>query len=775
MNNKKTYNRLRLGVLITAGCILGLAGSLVYAEVELVPPSPPISSLKGIQPAPVPGIDEYIKDKYAAIQLGKALFWDMQVGSQGQSCGSCHFHAGADSRAKNQLSPSLNHTDESYRGVFNSTLSGGKGGPNYTLTATDYPFRKYENPDDRKSKVLFDSDDVTSSQGVFPSSFTDLSGNDYPAEFNDGKENCTTDSDIFNISHIALRKVEPRNTPTVINAIFNFRNFWDGRANNVFNGVDPFGHRNKDAYVLRYDIKTNKLSPKKVALINSSAASQAVGPVVSSFEMACKDKTFKVTAQKLLNLTPLALQQVDRSDSQLGRISAYPAKGLLDSYKSMIMKAFRDEYWMSPQLTDGFTQMENNFSLFWGLAIQMYESTLVSDDSPFDRYMDGDSSALNESEIKGMAIFLGKGNCANCHSGPEFSKAATHLVGEEEEEGLVERMLMADGYAAIYDNGFYNIGVRPTKEDLGLGGKDQWGNPLSFSLQAKDMAAGKNAPDNFEVDPETFEEAAGVDITPYERDAVFGAFKVPGLRNVELTGPYMHNGGMSSLIQVVNFYNRGGNRIGEHSNDSTGFDGNNTTSNLDPDIRELGLTEEEKGHLVAFLKSLTDERVRWEAAPFDRPQLFVPAGGFGDEYTIEDDGTGRAIEKWLELPAIGAKGRSVKKLPPIQPFLNGGETEDEAEPLKAIVAVDDSVTDSFLRGITIDVLANDIAGSFPIDPSSVVVVSEPNPLYGSLTNNGDGTFLYRVFKLTDTSFTYKVMDENGMVSNIATVNIHVTP
>ncbi|WP_064609524.1 cytochrome c peroxidase [Photobacterium sp. J15] len=771
MNNNKLNRRHRLGVLIAAGCILGLSNSLVHAEVEPAPSSLPISSLKGVLPAPVPGLDKYIKDKQAAIDLGKAFFWDMQVGSQGQSCGSCHFHAGADPRTKNQLSPGLRHTDESLQEVFNPTLSGGHGGPNYNLLASDFPFRKYENPDDRQSKVLFDTDDVSSSQGVFTSTFIDLSGNSYPKEFDDGSENCTTDADIFSISHVALRKVEPRNTPTVINAIFNFRNFWDGRANNVFNGVDPFGLRNKDAHVLRFDKKTAKLVPHKVTLINSSAASQAVGPVASTFEMACKDKTFKITGRKIIDAKPLALQEVDKSDSRLGTLSAYPGKGLTTTYRSMIMKAFHDDFWMSKEMTDGFTQMENNFSLFWGLAIQMYESTLVSDDSPFDRYMAGDSSALNESELKGMALFIGKGNCANCHSGPELSKAATHLIGEEEEEGLVERMFMADGNIALYDNGFYNIGVRPTKEDIGLGGKDQWGNSLSFTEQAKEIAAGKNVPDNFQVDPSTFEEGKGIPVDPNERDAVFGSFKVPGLRNVALTAPYMHNGGMSSLLQVVNFYNRGGNRFGDHSNDSTGFEGNSSTSNLDPDIRELGLTHEEKLHLVAFMEALTDDRVRWEKAPFDRPQLFVPAGGVGDEKTVTDDGTGRAIEEWLELPAIGKQGRSAKKLPELKPFLDGGEVK---APVEATVAVDDHITDSYRGGITVNVLSNDIAGAYPIDTGSVVVVDGPDARYGELTNNGDGTFHYRVFLVKDATFTYKVMDEKGNVSNVATVNIKVT-
>ena len=75
-------------------------------------------------------------------------------------------------------------------------------------------------------------------------------------------------------------------------------------------------------------------------------------------------------------------------------------------------------------------------------------------------------------------------------------------------------------------------------------------------------------------------------------------FKTPQLRNVELTGPYFHNGKYATLRQVVDFYDRGGD-VPNHS------------------IEPLGLTEPEKNALVDFLIALTDERVRFQRAPFD--------------------------------------------------------------------------------------------------------------------------------------------------------------
>ena len=179
---------------------------------------------------------------------------------------------------------------------------------------------------------------------------------------------------------------------------------------------------------------------------------------------------------------------------------------------------------------------------------------------------------------------------------------------------------MDDGGVALYDNGFYNTGVTRTAFDIGVGGIDPIiGKPLSFTEQYREFLQGGNPPDPFQVDPCTFAipfDPANCHTPPPPdfRAAVNGAFKTPGLRNVELTGPYMHNGGMATLEQVVEFYNRGGN-----------FE----NPELDPDIEPLGLTGQEKSDLVAFMKSLTDLRVRFSARavrPPDDHDLQRPPG-----------------------------------------------------------------------------------------------------------------------------------------------------
>jgi cytochrome c peroxidase len=631
------------------------------------PPINRLRSLKGITPRDPKELTRFIRDRGAAIALGKAFFWDMQAGSDGQACASCHFHAGADNRTKNQLNPGLNNTaGPPTSGRFDATASGAAGGPNYVLTLADYPFHQVRDVNDANSAVLFDSDDVTSSQGVVRRDFVSI------VPDSQGRDTCADAADIFNLDGVNIRRVEPRNTPTMINAAFFFRSFWDGRANNVFNGVTPFGPRDDQATILELQAD-GALTPVKVRLENASAASQAVGPILSGFEMSCSGRGFADVGKKLLQLKPLGRQQVAADDCVLGGLRDPSGVGLAISYTELIQRAFDPNYWSAPAPHCGFSQMESNFSLFWGLAIMLYEDTLISDDAPIDRFLDGDREALTAQQLYGKSLFEGQAGCINCHHGPAISSAAFDLASvlsdEIPEVNAIERMALGDGKTALYDNGFYNIGVRPTGEDVGIGGTDPFGNPLSFAREAKLRAAGQPIAEELVYDKKKFALQRGQDPRADERDAVDGCFKVPSLRNVELTGPYFHNGGQATLAQVVAFYNRGGDRRGGtlvrdegeriiYGQDSTAFHDNET--NMDVDIQSLFLTEQGAAALVAFLESFTDDRVRWEKAPFDHPQLFVPNG-------VDEQGR----EERLEIPAVGAMGRAALGLPPLKGFMEG--------------------------------------------------------------------------------------------------------
>ncbi|MFO1353078.1 MAG: cytochrome c peroxidase [Gammaproteobacteria bacterium] len=128
-----------LAVALGAGAALVAAGDMAWAQL----PPPPEVTPGSLKDAPIPTprqLARYVRDRQAAIALGKALFWDMQVGSDGQACASCHFQAGADNRSKHTLNPGLRLPPNiNGNGVFDPTRSGARG-PNYTLRRGDFPF-----------------------------------------------------------------------------------------------------------------------------------------------------------------------------------------------------------------------------------------------------------------------------------------------------------------------------------------------------------------------------------------------------------------------------------------------------------------------------------------------------------------------------------------------------------------------------------------------------------------------------------------------------------
>ena len=273
------------------------------------------------------------------------------------------------------------------------------------------------------------------------------------------------------------------------------------------------------------------MSQVRILIDNGALASQAVGPPLSGVEMSWNGRTLPELGQKMFTLRPLRKQKIHCEDSVLGKYRDPSGRGLKTTYSKLVRDAFNDEWWNSTELTpEGFTQMEANFSLFWGLAIQMYESTLVSDDAPYDQWRHGDDSALSEDAQQGLEIFLNEGKCINCHGGPEFAAATISEIrgALSPDEDPIEFMMMQVG-EAFYDNGFYNIGVRPTAEDPGVGGFGPFG-PFALARRVK------QGQQPHELDQD-------ISIGPNERIAVDGAFKTPSLRNVELTGPYFHNGG----------------------------------------------------------------------------------------------------------------------------------------------------------------------------------------------------------------------------------------
>jgi cytochrome c peroxidase len=179
-------------------------------------------------------------------------------------------------------------------------------------------------------------------------------------------------------------------------------------------------------------------------------------------------------------------------------------------------------------------------------ALASFERTLISGNSPFDRYeFGGDKTALSPAAIRGLAIFRDpkRGNCATCHS-----------IGEK--------------YALFTDGKFHNIGV-------GVNGEGE------------------------------LTDLGRYDETKKESDK--GAFKTPTLRNVAKTAPYMHDGGLKTLKEVVDFYAGGG----------------NSNPHLDKEIKEIKLSGQERADLVAFLESLTGETPAASGPPESAQNIHV--------------------------------------------------------------------------------------------------------------------------------------------------------
>src|SRR5438105_5613337 len=98
-------------------------------------------------------------------------------------------------------------------------------------------------------------------------------------------------STLFPYTTLFRSRVEPRNTPSMVNAVFNFDNFWDGRADHIFNGVSTFGDLDPTAFVWQIDANGN-LERQRVSIEPGSLASQSVGPPLSQFEMSCDGRVF---------------------------------------------------------------------------------------------------------------------------------------------------------------------------------------------------------------------------------------------------------------------------------------------------------------------------------------------------------------------------------------------------------------------------------------------------------------------------------------------------
>ena len=194
-------------------------------------------------------------------------------------------------------------------------------------------------------------------------------------------------------------------------------------------------------------------------------------------------------------------------------------------------------------------------------ALAAYVRTLSSRDVPFDRYLRGHSTALNPSARRGLALFRGKAGCIECHNGPMLS-----------------------------DRGFHSVGLASTQDIFATPERH-----ITFRRFFKTLGVGQYA--TLRQDVGRF----GVTKNPADT----GLFRTPTLREVSRTAPYMHDGSLATLTDVVAFYDQGG----------------GSGESKDPRLSPLGLSTSQQNDLVSFLESLAGDAVTEE--PVELPRWAV--------------------------------------------------------------------------------------------------------------------------------------------------------
>src|SRR5438128_10271729 len=268
-------------------------------------------------------------------------------------------------------------------------------------------------------------------------------------------------------------RIGQRNAPTILNALYNKTQFWDGR------------------------VKTLE--------------EQAALPIVNPVEMG----------QPSL-------------DAAVARIAAIP------EYQD----AFRKVFGGPPNARDLLR------------AIASYERTQLSFDSPFDRFIAGDSTAIDGAARRGWELFNTRARCNKCHALTEENRDTTYFT----------------------DNDFHNIGIGIIRHDV-----------VALACQAEQLINSGDATTVDHAAIQTNMSALGRFLIT-KKDADIASFKTPDLRNVLITAPYLHDGSQETMWDVMDHYNKGD---GIHN------------PYLDEDMQPLALSEGEIDDVVALLATLT--------------------------------------------------------------------------------------------------------------------------------------------------------------------------
>lgn len=282
---------------------------------------------------------------------------------------------------------------------------------------------------------------------------------------------------------------------------------------------------------------TNEAHPRgsmSLANVGYAASLTWANPLVTALE--------KQALVPMFGETPVELGLAGREDEMLGRLKAEPL------YQELFPRAFPEK--QEPIDLDAVTK-----------AIAAFERTMISGNSPYDRYLAGETAALSESAIRGKALFFSEQlECFHCHGGFSMADSVTH-------EGKAIDEL------TFHNTGLYNI----------------------------DGKGGYPAPNR-----------GVLEITNNPAD--MGRFKAPTLRNIAVTAPYMHDGSIATLSEAIDHYAAGGRTV---ASGPLAGDGSKNPYKSEF-LTGFLLSDQEKLDLIAFLESLTDQDF------LTRPELADP-------------------------------------------------------------------------------------------------------------------------------------------------------
>jgi cytochrome c peroxidase len=217
---------------------------------------------------------------------------------------------------------------------------------------------------------------------------------------------------------------------------------------------------------------------------------------------------------------------------------------------------------MTPEAQDAVTRVAVNV----GKAMAAYVRQIRCGSSRFDAWIDGQEDALTETERRGADVFVGRGKCVDCHSGPRLS-----------------------------DQKFHNVGLKPAQVSIVVLDANDRGAAEGFEIAKGDPLNTKGT--YSDGDPGTLPIDTSADLE--------GAFRTPTLRCIDRQPSFMHTAQLRSIEEVIDFFDRGG--------DPSGYPGIN-------ELKPLGLTVEEKADLAAFIRALAgpgpDVKYLTEPAPF---------------------------------------------------------------------------------------------------------------------------------------------------------------